>query len=102
MTRESKEKEENEKAVDMLEEPNTIRETSVKLSYDYGGIPYLEVEFVMNGKKGSFKYNFYGDESITDTEFDENDNENIYDAIDEWVEENVEFTSSVKVRGKVL
>lgn len=50
----------------------------------------IKVSFVKGNKKGKFEYTLIGDVvGIDESEYDEEDNEDIYADIHEWVEKNI-------------
>lgn len=63
----------------------------------------IKVKFSYNGKEGEFVYTLLGAEAgIDETDFEERDNEDIYDEIHKWVGEHIKFRAIVKCDGKEI
>lgn len=71
--------------------------------WDYGiGIG---CDFIMRGRKGTFTYDLEGGEGgINECIFDEEDEDDfeIYDEINDWVSEEIEYTARVKWNDKEI
>jgi len=60
---------------------------------------YLEVTFEHNNKKGSFTYNLLGDNPGIDyCDYNEDQGEDIYEVIHEWLDQNVSVEIKVKYK----
>jgi len=65
----------------------------------------IGVHFTKNGKKGYFTYIFLGDEDtsgIDECDYDEGNEEDIYQDIHDWVNENIKSEINVYYNGKKL
>lgn len=77
-----------------------IEATKVFLNKDYESI---YVEFVKGNNKGSFHYMLFGDgPGIFDTTYLKDEDEDIYDEIHSWVEDNIISGRTIKYKGKIL
>jgi hypothetical protein len=57
----------------------------------------IQAKFSFHGKKGEFIYTLIGGEAgITDCSFDEDNDEDIYHEIHEWVSKHIKFSTMVR------
>lgn len=65
----------------------------------------IRVDFIKNGKKAHFIYNFIGDENtygIQECNYDEEDGEDVYQDIHDWVDEHIKFEVNMYYNGEKL
>ncbi len=61
-------------------------------------------KFIKNGKRGEFSYTLIGEEVGIDgvRGYEEDDNEDIYNDIQDWLDENVSLKVTIKHKGKKI
>jgi hypothetical protein len=89
-----------EKVLSSLKEDLTIN----KITKLYNGDELdLEVDFYYHGREGKFIYTLLGREAgISQCNFKEEGDEDIYGEIHNWVEKHIEFRTIVKCDGKEI
>lgn len=76
--------------------------TQMRKDWDKNGELMIVCNFECWGKEGYFEYYLYGESGIGECEFDEEDKEDIYAEIHNWVEEHIYVESIVKCDGKEI
>ena len=101
-------KEQKEKAVSTLND-GEIRMLQLRQSWDKNGLPFITGKFMRNGRNGKFVCYCDGDDELEITDdkdiawkSDEQE-ENIYDDIRDWISENIDtrFKAYVNIKGKL-
>lgn len=65
--------------------------------------PGIIVDFEKNGKKGTFSYSFYDkDSGISECNYKEEHDEDIYAEIHDWIDKNVTALTIIKYNGEEI
>lgn len=68
---------------------------------NYAGEPAINIQFEKNGKKAECVYTFFGEDGgIEECNYQEQDDEDIYAELHEWIDEYLDVSLKVKWDGK--
>jgi hypothetical protein len=97
-----KEQEENQikqEVIDALKSNFNVVKVTKKLDEDIS----IMGDFFYNGRSGKFTYILEGNErGIDEVDFIEEEDEDVYDEIVTWVEEHIDWTTTILVDGKEI
>lgn len=87
-----------EKVINILKGKFEVTKITKKIDEEVGIIG----DFLFNGKNGRFVYILGVDERIESVDYVEEEEEDIYKEVSDWVDKHVEWDAMIKVDGKEI